>query len=646
MPWTRTWLTGTRSGPARTEAGSVTDRAARASARAVLAGALAGSAVGATAAVDGGYFPVAWGWSALGLLVATAATLLVAERIDVSRLEAACLGALAALVLWAATSALWSDSPPRSLLEAHRGVVYVAGLGGLLLLARRGTAPWIAGGVLASVTAVAAYALATRLFPDRFGYDLELGYQLARPLGYWNALGILAALGILLALGFAVSTGRAVPAAAAAALPVLVTTLYFTFSRGAVVALAAGLATMLAADPRRLRLAVIGLVLAPPAALAVGLASASEGLAREQAPLEVASREGHRLAVVVLVLAAAAALLRLGLGRLEARLAVPERLRRSTGLALLAVAVAIALAGLAAAGGPVALVTRAYDSFQAPLPATGGELEGRLFSVSGNGRADYWRVALAAYRDHPVLGSGAGTYELHWVRERPTGFDARDAHSLYLETLAELGPLGLALLLIALGAPLVALGRARRSRVGPAAAGGYVAYLAHAALDWDWELPAVTLAGLACGAALLVAARRPADERPLGARLRALGLAAVALPAGFVFVAYVGNSALAVASDAATEGRYERSAAQARRATRWTPWASDPWEALAEAQLAQGERAAAEASFREAIAKDPEDWSLWFGLARATEGRVRAAALERARRLNPRSADLDALELG
>jgi hypothetical protein len=637
MRWTRTWPTETRSGPARTDDGSIVDRPTEASPRAVLAGALAGAAVGATAAVDGGYFPVAWGWSALGLLVATAATLLVAERIEVSRLDAVCVAALAALVLWTAASALWSDSLPRSLLEAHRGIVYVAGLGGLLLLARRGTAPWIAGGVLAAVTAVAVYALATRLFPDRFGYDFESGYQLARPLGYWNALGILAAVGILLALGFAASAGRAVPAAAAAALPVLVATLYFTFSRGALVALGAGLVAVLAVDPRRLRLAVTGLALAVPAAAAVALASSSEGLAREQAPLDVATREGLRLAVATVVLAVAAALLRLGLGRVERAVPVPERLRRATGLALLAAAAVAVLAGLVKVGGPIELVTRAYDSFQAPLPATGGQLEGRLFSVSGNGRSDYWRVALDAYGDHPVLGSGAGTYELHWARERPTAFEARDAHSLYVETLAELGPVGLALLLAALAAPLLALRRARRMPLAAAAAGGYVAFLAHAAIDWDWEIPAVTLAGLACGAALLVAARRPADERPLGGRLRTIGLSALVLPALLAFTGYVGASALAVASDAATEGRYEEAGAQARRATRWTPWASDPWEAMGEAQLALGDRTAARASFRKAIAKDPKDWELWFGLARASDGAARDAALERAHELNPRS---------
>ena len=93
---------------------------------------------------------------------------------------------------------------------------------------------------------------------------------------------------------------------------------------------------------------------------------------------------------------------------------------------------------------------------------------------------------------------------------------ARDAHSLYLETLAELGPIGLALLLAALIIPLLAL-RGGRDPLLATAAGAYVAFLVHTGVDWDWELPAVTLAGLACGSAMLVA-RRPSDAPEL--RLR------------------------------------------------------------------------------------------------------------------------------
>jgi O-Antigen ligase len=130
----------------------------------------------------------------------------------------------------------------------------------------------------------------------------------------------------------------------------------------------------------------------------------------------------------------------------------------------------------------------------------------------GANRPHYWHVAWHEVQLNPVLGSGAGTFERYWLLYRPVGSFARDAHSLYLETLAELGPIGLVLLLAALGLPLLVL-RGRRDPMLATAAAGYVAYLIHTGVDWDWELPAVTLCGLLCGSGLLVWARpRDAPE--------------------------------------------------------------------------------------------------------------------------------------
>jgi O-antigen ligase len=117
-------------------------------------------------------------------------------------------------------------------------------------------------------------------------------------------------------------------------------------------------------------------------------------------------------------------------------------------------------------------------------------------------RPYYWWTAWHAVGDRPVLGSGAGTFDLVWAAGAPVPSFVLDAHSLYLETLVELGPLGLGLLLVALLAPVGAAIR-MRTPVGAAAAGAYVAFLFHAGVDWDWEMPAVTVAGLACGVALM-----------------------------------------------------------------------------------------------------------------------------------------------
>jgi O-antigen ligase len=141
-------------------------------------------------------------------------------------------------------------------------------------------------------------------------------------------------------------------------------------------------------------------------------------------------------------------------------------------------------------------------------------------SFAGQYRIQYWQVAWRDYREHPLLGSGAGTFGDYWLRHRPVDVFVRTAHTLYLQALAELGPLGLAVILLAVLAPLAVL-RRRRDPVAAAAGAAYLAFALHAGVDWDWELPAVTLAGLFCGAALLASGR---DEPPvLGLRAR-LGL--------------------------------------------------------------------------------------------------------------------------
>ena len=144
-------------------------------------------------------------------------------------------------------------------------------------------------------------------------------------------------------------------------------------------------------------------------------------------------------------------------------------------------------------------------------------------------RVDYWRVAWNQWQENAWLGSGAGTFAAYWQQE-PTASAVLDAHSLYLETLAELGPIGLALLLVALAIPILAAVSAHTNRLAWVAASGYAAYLVHAGIDWDWEMPAVTLAGLLCAVAALAAYRPAGDEFMVGVRgRRAIALAALVI---------------------------------------------------------------------------------------------------------------------
>jgi hypothetical protein len=622
------------------------DRTARIAAASVaLLPALLGfAAVGGLAADNGGYFPTAWGWSAFGLFLVAALALVAGSSASLSRLELLFLAGLAVFAGWIATSLAWSGTPD-TVLEVERALVYVAGTLAALLVVRRRTVPNFLGGVLVAIVLVSGYGLATRLLPDRIGvFDPVAVSRLAQPLGYWNALGIFAAMGSLLAIGFAARARTLLVRTLAAAAPVvLVPTLYFTFGRGPWITFGIGIAALVALDPRRLQVTNVLLLLTPAPALAVWLGSRSDALTHNQPKLsQAAVHDGHRLFVAILLLAAVTAAAMLVFVYAERWIRPGTVIRRVYGLALL-LALAAVLGGIFLQyGGPATIVRRSYDAFKAPpvgITQPGSNLKKRLFSFSGNGRYDLWRIAWRDREDHAVLGSGAGTFERYWLRHRPVEGNVRDAHSLYFETLAELGPPGLALLLFALAVPFAAAVWARRNPLVPAAFGAYVAYVAHAGVDWDWEMPAVTLAGLLCGAALLVAARKERAAVTPDAFRAGLLVVALAL-AAFSYVGLRSNRAIDASAAAARKGEWSRSAAEARKAGDWSPWSVQAKQLLAKAQLAAGEAKAARATLSVAIAKDSGDWSLWKDLANASSGRAQRRALVVAIRLNPLASEL------
>jgi tetratricopeptide (TPR) repeat protein len=219
-----------------------------------------------------------------------------------------------------------------------------------------------------------------------------------------------------------------------------------------------------------------------------------------------------------------------------------------------------------------------------------------------------------------------------------------DAHSLYLETLGELGPIGLALLAVALGAPLVVGVRARRHRLVPAALGAYAGFLAHAGVDWDWEIPAVMFAGLLCGAGLLAAGRRRRGPRTrLDPAVRGLVLVALVAAAGFSLLTLVGNRALAKSTAAVEAADWTKGRSEAHSAIRWLPWSAEAWQDLGNSQLGLGQRAAARRSLAKAARMNPGDWRIWFDLAATERGAALKRAYRRAAALNPLNLNIQAL---
>src|SRR6185437_14647124 len=332
---------------------------------------------------------------------------------------------LAAFLAWTAASETWSVAAPAAIRELERGILLLSALAAAMLLVRHHMRP-VLGGVLGGITIACGYGLATRLFPSQLGgaFDPIAGYRLDEPLGYWNAVGLFAAMGTLLAIGFA-ARGRAVPTRAfgSAAPIILVPTLYFTFSRGAWAALAIGLIAAVAMDHRRLQLVTTTLALSPLVALAVLLCAREPDLNRRAAALGGAVSEGRRVALILVGLAIAGAFVVPAVRFFERRVHVGRRMRLSYGGLLVVLLLTVVGIGLVHYGGPQRLASKAYDSFKAtPISVSNsGNLNKRLFSFSANGRLTQWRVAVDDYRAHPWLGSGAGTYELSWLHDRPRG---------------------------------------------------------------------------------------------------------------------------------------------------------------------------------------------------------------------------------
>lgn len=428
---------------------------------------------------QGGFDPSAWVWS--GALAAwAAATAAVAWReVRLSRPAWAWLASAALVLAWVALSWVWSDRRAQTVLEVRRTAVYAAAVLALVVLVRRGAEGQLLLLTHIAISAVVVYALARYLTETRT-FDTFEGTLLADPLGYANAVGVLAAIGVVLGIGL-LAQGRA---AGAATVPALAAALPLTQSRGAVVALAIGLVTTVACADDASRFVRAALIVAPGSVLAAIVAATSRLSDENVKPY------AHAAWVVGIVAIACA----LGTAVIAAR--APRAPQWRIPRTALGVALVV---GLVAAG---------------------------VASGTTQPRRSYWSVAWHQFEGHVTFGSGAGTFALAWARSGlvETRNGALDAHSLYLETLAELGLVGLVVVVAFLALPLL---HARRA---PVAAGAYAVVLVHAGLDWDWEMPAVILAGLCCGAAALAAG--PDQPRAVTPRARAaIVILAIALAA-------------------------------------------------------------------------------------------------------------------
>ena len=598
----------------------------------------------------GGYFPATPALAALVLAQILLVRIMQARR-PFEGLAPVTLVAIAALALYALMtllSASWSHSTSRALIEFDRAWLY------LLILVLFGSVRastqdlrWLIRGLVIGASVVCLAGLTSRVLPDVWHTAPNVSNErLSYPVTYWNTLGLLAALGTVLAFHLTCSLRerRVVRVLAAAVVPLLGATLFFTFSRGAMAAGVVGLVVyMLVARPSGLLSGVLATV--PASAVLILVAYHANLLDTVEPTTPAAVSQGHRVALAAGICAAVCAGLRLLLA-----VGLDPRLRRSYGRpwmsrgarrAAITGAAAAAVVVILALGVPRSL-EHDWHRFMSGATPSGerGDLRQRLTDPANNGRTDLWRVALHGFSSSPLHGHGAGTYQTLWDRNRPYFAYTINAHSLYFQSMAELGIPGLAFMVILVAGVLVGLAvRARGSRrsiYGALLAAGVV-WALHAGVDWDWEMPVATLGFFAVAGAALNPRRGSGSGWVPSANSRMI-LGLLCLVSVVTPVLIIGSqSRLRDAERALYASNCAKANSSALSSIGWLDVRPEPYEILGFCDVERGLPRRGVAAMQRAVHYDPGNWETYYALAlaQAAAGIDPRPAAARALRMDP-----------
>jgi O-Antigen ligase len=428
-------------------------------------------------------------------------------------------------------SVVWSVAPDASWQDAGRMLAYSGVLAAAVTLAWIAPGGWRAllGGIVLAATVVCGYALLTKVLPDRLDAN-DISARLQEPYGYWNAIGLTAAMGAIgcLWLG-ARRAGHAVLSALAyPAMGLMIVTLMLAYSRGALAALAVGVLAWMCLVPLRLRGARVLIIGTLGAAPVVVWDFSRHALSSDGIDLAARTTAGHQLGVLLAAMLLGLTLAGVAIGFFGDRRAPSTGARRAAGIALAALLVlaVVALAGGLASSrrGLTGTVSHDLSALTDPNAAVPKNTPGRLTAV-GSVRARYWDEALKVFTAHPTLGAGGAGYGTARLRYRTQPLDVDQAHGYVVQTLADLGIVGLALTLTLLvawmaaaGAPTHPFNRRWRARRSPPAIAWERASLAytpervgmltmlsivvvfgvHSFVDWTWYVPGDACVALMC----------------------------------------------------------------------------------------------------------------------------------------------------
>ena len=557
------------------------------------------------------------------------------------------LALMGALVAVTALSITWAVEPSAAWEEANRTLAYLATMAAGVALVRLAPGRWpsLLGGVVLAGAFVCGYALLTKVFPGALNPD-EVYARLREPFGYWNAVGLMAALAApaCLWLGARRSGHAALSVLAYPVLGLLVVTVLLAYSRGALLALAIGCALWFAVVPLRLR----GVVVLATGALGGGLVAlwtfAQNSLSSDNVPLDDRASAGHELGILLVAMVVVLLLAGMAIGFAAAQRAPSPDTRRTAGIVVLTALalVPVVLVGALALSqrGLGGSLSKGWKDLTDPY-ANGNIVSNapnRLTAV-GSVRARYWNEALKMFKAHKALGVGAGGYATVRPRFRRDTLDVRHAHGYVVQTLADMGLVGMAVSLALLAAWLAAAQRAvglwgpgRRApwtpeRVGMATLLAIcVVFGVHSFIDWTWFVPGNAILALLCAGWL--AGRGPTTETivpgaPARLTVRApwrigLATAAVAIALVAAWTSWQPQRAVAKGSDAlaaAEAGQDARARAEIAAAERINPLSVDLLFQQSAIASASGDVAGARRALQNAVRKQPANAATWLNLA-------------------------------
>src|SRR5207244_2967106 len=302
-------------------------------------------------------------------------------------------------------------------------------IGGLAIACAPAAAVSAAVGALAA--AAIGWALATKIFPG-LSAETERVARLNSPIGYWNVLALLTV--FALPLGLWIAAPRARPAWLRAAgvvyLYAALVALVLTFSRGGVAVGIAAVALWIAiARPRLESAAALAIALVPTLAVC-GWAFSRPGLTKDGQARSLQVHDGRWFALALVLGGIAAFAAAFFIARYETRQPLTEPWRLRLGRAAVLAVVVAAVFGVGALLAAGITPSRVLRKFNEPTPASAAQGANNLTNLSSSSRWNWWQEAWRSWRAHPVLGTGAGTFDLTHRKLRVDGTVATEPHNL------------------------------------------------------------------------------------------------------------------------------------------------------------------------------------------------------------------------